>query len=224
MQVSFIFGYSMKLQSVVKTMGGVRALTLPFSTPIQNALVRDLTVKVSMSTSPGLVICYPQLLLYARELCTMPHIVATHMLSVVCSNIDMSRKSLESCHGQAAAFCQVCIQAACCGSGLPDRDFQGQDTGLTWSACMAGGAARGVHRHPGGLTLCSRAVLGKEILLLGHIGTASAGAEDEECDARPQCAPGGLVQVLQPLSAAGTASAGACFLCVLLLGDCILAL
>ena len=52
MQVSFIFGYSMKLQSVVKTMGGLRALTLPFSTPIQNTLVHDLTVKVSMTRSP----------------------------------------------------------------------------------------------------------------------------------------------------------------------------
>ena len=55
MQVSFIFGYSMKLQSVVKTMGGVRALTLPFSTPIQNTLVHDLTVKVSIIWTPEMV-------------------------------------------------------------------------------------------------------------------------------------------------------------------------
>lgn len=52
MQVSFIFGYSMKLQSVVKTMGGVRALTLPFSTPLQNTLVHDLTVKASTIRTP----------------------------------------------------------------------------------------------------------------------------------------------------------------------------
>ena len=30
----------------MKTKGGVRTLSLPFSTPIQNALVHDLTVKV----------------------------------------------------------------------------------------------------------------------------------------------------------------------------------
>ena len=46
LQIKFIFGYSLKLQSVVKTKGGVRTLSLPFSTPIQNALVHDLTVKV----------------------------------------------------------------------------------------------------------------------------------------------------------------------------------
>ncbi len=40
----------MKLQSVVKTKGGVRTLTLPFSTPIQNILVHDLTVKVTSLT------------------------------------------------------------------------------------------------------------------------------------------------------------------------------
>ena len=55
MQVSFIFGYSMKLQSVVKTMGGVRALTLPFSTPLQNTLVHDLTVKVSNIRPPEML-------------------------------------------------------------------------------------------------------------------------------------------------------------------------
>ena len=48
MQIKFIFGYSLKLQSVVKTKGSVRTLTLPFSTPLQNVLVHDLTVKVSL--------------------------------------------------------------------------------------------------------------------------------------------------------------------------------
>ena len=46
LQIKFIFGYSVKLQSVVKRKGAVRTLTLPFSTPIQNTLVHDLTVKV----------------------------------------------------------------------------------------------------------------------------------------------------------------------------------
>ena len=46
LQIKFIFGYSVKLQSVVKRKGGVRTLTLPFSTPIQNILVHDLTMKV----------------------------------------------------------------------------------------------------------------------------------------------------------------------------------
>ena len=224
MQVSFIFGYSMKLQSVVKTMGGMRALTLPFSTPLQNMLVHDLTVKVSIPRPLGLELCPAQLLPFGRQLFPKPHIVETHMLYVAYSTVHMSRKRVEVCHGQVAAFCQVCIQAACCGSVLLIRNLQAHDTGLIWSACMAGGAARRVYRHPGGLTLFSGAVLGKEVFLLGHPGTASAGAEDEECDTRPQRAPGCLLQIHQPLSAAGTASAGACVLCLLLLGDCILAL
>ena len=68
LQIKFIFGYSLKLQSVVKTKGGVRTLTLPFSTPLQNVLVHDLTVKVSLahacmsptcdSNLPGLPHCW----------------------------------------------------------------------------------------------------------------------------------------------------------------------
>lgn len=46
-QVQFVFGYSLKLHTVVKSVkGGLRQLSIPFSTPILNLPVRDLTVKV----------------------------------------------------------------------------------------------------------------------------------------------------------------------------------
>ena len=90
MQVSFIFGYSMKLQSVVKTMGAVRALTLPFSTPLQNTLVHDLTVKVSIIRTPEMVSLVLSILPYAQELYTKPQIIEIYLLSVVHSNINLS--------------------------------------------------------------------------------------------------------------------------------------
>ena len=46
-QVDFVFGYSLPLGSVVSTgKGGVRKVELPFSSPIRDLLVQDLTVKV----------------------------------------------------------------------------------------------------------------------------------------------------------------------------------
>ena len=42
-----MFGYSLPLGSVVSTAkGGVRKVELPFSSPIRDLLVQDLTVKV----------------------------------------------------------------------------------------------------------------------------------------------------------------------------------
>ena len=45
--MDFVFGYSLPLGSVVSTAkGGVRKVELPFSSPIRDLLVQDLTVKV----------------------------------------------------------------------------------------------------------------------------------------------------------------------------------
>ncbi|BDA44122.1 Dolichyl-diphosphooligosaccharide-protein glycosyltransferase [Coccomyxa sp. Obi] len=46
-QVEFLLGYSLKLNTVVNTLkGGLRQLSIPFSTPILNLPIQDLTVKV----------------------------------------------------------------------------------------------------------------------------------------------------------------------------------
>ncbi len=46
-QVDFVFGYSLPLSACVKKLPGGRAeLTLPFSTPLKNVVVDDLTVRV----------------------------------------------------------------------------------------------------------------------------------------------------------------------------------
>ncbi len=45
-----MFGYSLKLQTVVSSIkGGLRKLSIPFSTPILNLPIKDLTVKVCLS-------------------------------------------------------------------------------------------------------------------------------------------------------------------------------
>ncbi len=45
-QADFVFGYSLPLATVVsRAKGGLRQVELPFSSPIQNLLVADLTVK-----------------------------------------------------------------------------------------------------------------------------------------------------------------------------------
>ena len=45
--MDFVFGYSLPLATVVsRTKDGARKVELPFSSPIQNLLIADLTVKV----------------------------------------------------------------------------------------------------------------------------------------------------------------------------------
>ena len=112
MQVSFIFGYSMKLQSVVNNMVVDRAITITFSTPLQNTLVHDLTVKVCTTTLPEWAVWCTQILPYAHQLCTKPHIMGLYLLSVVHSKDVSGLRRNGFCRGQAALSCPVCIQAA----------------------------------------------------------------------------------------------------------------
>ena len=57
-QVDFVFGYSLPLSACVRKLPGGRAeLTLPFSTPLKNVVVDDLTVRVRLSCVPGLSGC-----------------------------------------------------------------------------------------------------------------------------------------------------------------------
>ena len=57
-QVDFVFGYSLPLSTCVRKLpGGGAELMLPFSTPLKNVVVDELTVRVRLSCVPGLSGC-----------------------------------------------------------------------------------------------------------------------------------------------------------------------